>query len=48
LLVTKGVEYEFLNCNDTVLLEKKFKENPNIKLVHTETPCNPLTECVDL
>ncbi len=43
-----GIETIFCNLQDLEEVEKKLKENKEIKMIYCETPANPTMACVDL
>ena len=48
LLLEAGIKCILIDLRDSALLEKTIQENPNIKLIHLETPANPTLQCVDI
>jgi len=48
LLLEAGIKCILIDVRDSALLEKTIQENPNIKLIHLETPANPTLQCVDI
>jgi methionine-gamma-lyase len=48
LLLEAGIKCILIDVRDSSLLEKTIQENPNIKLIHLETPANPTLQCVDI
>jgi len=48
LLLEAGIKCILIDVRDSALLEKTILENPNIKLIHLETPANPTLQCVDI
>jgi methionine-gamma-lyase len=43
-----GVEIILIDMKNLDLVEKTMQANPNIKLMHLETPANPTIQCVDI
>lgn len=43
-----GINVELVDMRNTNAVENAFVNNPNIKLVHIETPANPTIQCVDI
>ncbi|MFY8128783.1 MAG: trans-sulfuration enzyme family protein [Chitinophagaceae bacterium] len=43
-----GINVELVDMRNTNAVENAFINNPNIKLVHIETPANPTIQCVDI
>lgn len=43
-----GIKAYFSDMIDSEELEKLLKENPEIKLVHFESPANPTMQCIDI
>ena len=48
LLLEAGIKCILIDVRDSALLDKTIQENPNIKLIHLETPANPTLQCVDI
>ncbi|MEI7960162.1 MAG: aminotransferase class I/II-fold pyridoxal phosphate-dependent enzyme [Chitinophagaceae bacterium] len=48
LLLEAGINCILIDVRDSALLDKTIQENPNIKLIHLETPANPTLQCVDI
>lgn len=48
VLQDTGVKIEIVDMRNMQLVENAFGSNPNIKLVHIETPANPTIQCVDI
>lgn len=43
-----GVRAVFINMTDLSALEQALKNNPSARLIHIETPANPLMQCTDI
>jgi len=48
ILAEAGIKTLLIDVRDLKLLEKTIEENPEIKLIHLETPANPTIQCVDI
>ena len=48
ILAEAGIKTLLIDVRDLKLLEKTIGENPEIKLIHLETPANPTIQCVDI
>ena len=48
ILAEAGIKTILIDVRDLKLLEKTIGENPEIKLIHLETPANPTIQCVDI
>jgi len=48
ILTEAGIKTILIDVRDLKLLEKTIGENPEIKLIHLETPANPTIQCVDI
>lgn len=48
LLLEAGIKCILIDVRDSALLEKTIQDDPNIKLIHLETPANPTLQCVDI
>ena len=48
ILAEAGIKTLLIDVRDIKLLEKTIGENPEIKLIHLETPANPTIQCVDI
>ena len=48
ILPNLGIETIIVDFHDLDTLAKALKENPEIKLMHIETPANPTLQCVDI
>lgn len=48
VLSTTGIKTIIIDMHDLMLVEETIKKNPDIKLVHIETPANPTIQCVDI
>ncbi len=48
ILAEAGIKTLLIDVRDIKLLEKTIEENPEIKLIHLETPANPTIQCVDI
>ncbi len=48
LLSNLGIQHILIDINNMDVLRKTILANPSIKLIHLETPCNPLLNCVDI
>ncbi|GAB3431729.1 trans-sulfuration enzyme family protein [Niabella aquatica] len=43
-----GVRTVFINMTDPSALEQALKNNPSTRLIHIETPANPIMQCTDI
>ncbi|MGC4232571.1 MAG: aminotransferase class I/II-fold pyridoxal phosphate-dependent enzyme [Niabella sp.] len=43
-----GVRTVFINITDLNALEQALKNDPSVRLIHIETPANPLMQCTDM
>ncbi|MFT3903846.1 MAG: aminotransferase class I/II-fold pyridoxal phosphate-dependent enzyme [Niabella sp.] len=43
-----GVHTLFINMSDPNVLEQALKNNPAVRLIHLETPANPIMQCIDI
>lgn len=43
-----GVRTVFINITDLNALENALKNDPSVRLIHIETPANPLMQCTDI
>ncbi|HMR84019.1 MAG TPA: aminotransferase class I/II-fold pyridoxal phosphate-dependent enzyme [Niabella sp.] len=43
-----GVRTVFINITDLNALENALKNDPSVRLIHIETPANPLMQCTDM
>jgi len=48
LLPQFGVNAEFVNLGNPDELELALNNNPTIRLIHLETPANPVMQCIDI
>jgi len=48
ILAEAGIKTLLIDVRDLKLLKKTIGENPEIKLIHLETPANPTIQCVDI
>jgi len=48
ILSEAGIKTLLIDVRDLKLVEKTIGENPEIKLIHLETPANPTIQCVDI
>ena len=48
VLQQTGIKIIIADLRDLAVAEDALKNNPNIKLVHLETPANPTIQCVDI
>lgn len=43
-----GVSTRFIDLNNAAELKKTLKNDPTVKLIHIETPANPVMQCTDI
>ncbi|GAB3009147.1 methionine gamma-lyase [Niabella terrae] len=48
LLAGLGIHTCFINMSDTDAVRQTLKAHPNTRLIHLETPANPVMQCTDL